>query len=339
MTNQEIRKLLLSDTYDFLRDNPHLGNRIMLLTLGGSHAYGTAHAGSDLDIRGIAAEKPEELIGLEEFEQVLDKNTDTTIYAFNKMFKLLYACNPNTIEILGTEPEDRFYVSKEGQMLIDNAHLFLSKQAQYTFAGYAKDQLIRLKSILARNSGDAEVQRHIVETMDNRIRVFNDRFTPVSREQINLFIDKSDKSTVDEEIFMDISLNRYPLKDFNAILEDLNRMIRAYASVNSRNRKVDDKHLNKHASHLIRLYLMAIDILEKEIIQTKRIQEHDLLVSIINGEYQKPDGSYRDEFFQMLNEYEKRFKYAVENTSLPEVPDKKKVQELKMEINRSILSK
>ena len=66
--------------YDFLRNDPHLGNRIMLLTLGGSHAYGTNNENSDLDIRGITAEFPNEIIGRSNFEQVINHETDTTIY-------------------------------------------------------------------------------------------------------------------------------------------------------------------------------------------------------------------------------------------------------------------
>lgn len=38
--------------------------------------------------------------------------------------------------------------------------------------------------------------------------------------------------------------------------------------------------LGKHMAHLIRLYMMCIDILEKEEIITCRDKEHDLLMSI-----------------------------------------------------------
>ena len=40
MEIKEIREIIKSSEYDFLRNNEHLGNNIILLTVGGSHAYG-----------------------------------------------------------------------------------------------------------------------------------------------------------------------------------------------------------------------------------------------------------------------------------------------------------
>ena len=54
MTIAEIKKMIAGPEYEFLRTNEHLGSRIMFLTLGGSHAYGTNIETSDVDIRGCA---------------------------------------------------------------------------------------------------------------------------------------------------------------------------------------------------------------------------------------------------------------------------------------------
>ena len=92
----DFKELMQSKAYDFLRTNPRLGDRIMLLGLGGSYAYGTNNENSDIDFRGVTLPLPSDLLGLTEFEQYEDGETDTVIYSFNKIVKLLLDCNPNT---------------------------------------------------------------------------------------------------------------------------------------------------------------------------------------------------------------------------------------------------
>lgn len=62
-------QLMNSTEYDFLRKNQRLGNRIILMGLGGSYAYGTNHENSDIDFRGITLNLLSNLLGLTEFEQ------------------------------------------------------------------------------------------------------------------------------------------------------------------------------------------------------------------------------------------------------------------------------
>ena len=100
MKIEEIRKLVKSDAYSFLHKKP-LGDNIILLGLGGSHAYGTNNENSDVDVRGIATNSPEDILTRKGFEQVVNEATDTTVYSLEKIVNLLSNCNPNTIEILG----------------------------------------------------------------------------------------------------------------------------------------------------------------------------------------------------------------------------------------------
>ena len=53
----DIKSILESKEYDFLRSNSLLKGRILFLTVGGSYAYGTNILGSDLDIRGVVLER------------------------------------------------------------------------------------------------------------------------------------------------------------------------------------------------------------------------------------------------------------------------------------------
>ena len=125
-----------------MRKDKNLWNNIIILTLGGSHAYGTNNENSDLDIRGCALNSKMQILTNENFEQFVNEATDTTIYAFNKLVALLSNVNPNTIELLGNKPEHYFYVSPIDQELIDNANLFLSKKCVHSFCGYANQRYI-----------------------------------------------------------------------------------------------------------------------------------------------------------------------------------------------------
>ena len=116
-------------------------------------------------------------------------------------------------------------------------------------------------------------------------------------------------------------------------MNSLTNVLRTYDKLNGRNKKKDEDHLNKHAMHLIRLYLMCLDILENEKIATYRENDRDELLAIRSGKYQNEDGTYKKEFFDMVTEYEKRLEYAKNNTSLPDEPDTKKIEELVMDIN------
>ena len=107
--------------------------------------------------------------------------------------------------------------------------------------------------------------------------------------------------------------------------------------LNNRNKKKDDLHLNKHAMHLVRLYLMCLDLLEKGDIITYREQDREFLLSIRNGKFQNEDHTYRSEFFDMISNFEKRLQYAKENTSLPDEPNTKAVEEFVMRVNEGVI--
>ena len=133
MTIEEIKNLIASPPYDFLRNNEHLKDRMVFLCLGGSHAYGTNVEGSDVDLRGCALNSPSDILGLSNFEQVREDDLDAAIFSFNKLIPLLYGCNPNIIEMLGCKPEHYLYTSDVGVQLIMNRKMFLSQRASYTF--------------------------------------------------------------------------------------------------------------------------------------------------------------------------------------------------------------
>lgn len=335
MTIEQIKEMVNGSAYDFLRTNEHLGRKIIFLTLGGSYSYGTNVETSDVDVRGGALNSESDLLGLTSFEQVVNTQTDTTIYAFNKLVSLLLNCNPNTIEMLGCKPEHYFYISDIGREMIANRKMFLSKRAVHSFGGYANQQLRRLENALARDRlSQARREEHILNSMKGAVKSFESRYTIFKNGSIVLYTDESPREDLDREIFADIQLKKYPVREFNSVINDLTNVIGTYEKLNHRNHKKDDEHLNKHAMHLIRLYLLCLDILEKEDIVTYRGDDLPLLMSIRKGDYQLEDGTYRPEFFEMVSDFEKRLNYAKQNTSLPDNPDMKKVEEFVMSVNR-----
>ena len=320
MTAQEIREKLKTEEYDFLRINPLLDNNIILLTTGGSHAYGTNIETSDLDIRGCAIEQKKHLLTNSTFEQVMDNTTDTTIYSLKKLISLLSACNPNVIEMLGSRPEHYFHVSPAGQMLLDNRKLFLSKAAYRSFGGYASAQLRRLDNKTARTFSEKENEEHIAKRLNEMAKNFPFDFSVSETEE-------------GEKICISGEVKNVPFREFFSDMSILNQTVKEYERNSKRNKHAEEHgKIAKHMMHLLRLYMMAIDILKNEEIVTYRENEHDLLISIRQGAFLDEDRKPTKEFFGLVKEYEDRMQKAMDASKLPEKPNHEKIQKLMMDM-------
>ncbi len=117
----------------------------------------------------------------------------------------------------------------------------------------------------------------------------------------------------------------------------MNTVIREYDKIGKRNKKKDDNHLNKHALHLIRLFMIAIDILDNGIIKTHRTDDLDLLLKIRNGGFPKDDHTFTPEFYEILNHYEHELERATRESLLPDNPDMDKVEEFVEYVNRKAI--
>ena len=137
---KEIKSKLLSQEYDFLRNNSYFGNQIIMLGISGSNSYGTNIDGSDLDIRGISLELPQDLLLLKESRNIADNHTDTTIYQFNSFIKLLVKGQPNMIEMLGLRKEDYLYKNYIFDELLKNKEMFLSQHILHRIKGYTESE-------------------------------------------------------------------------------------------------------------------------------------------------------------------------------------------------------
>jgi predicted nucleotidyltransferase len=340
MKINDIKNKINSDEYSFLRTDFNLNTNIILLGLGGSHAYGVETDTSDIDLRGIALNSKSDILGLNDgFEQFVHNDTDTTIYSFNKMIKLLTGCNPNVIEILGLKPEHYLYLSRIGKELIDNKNLFLSQKAAFTFGAYANAQLRRLDNKAARLTSQSEQEKHILNSIENARFSYKDRFFPFNEgDYINLYTDVSHQDDLDTEIYMDIKLNHYPLRDYKGMWSDMNNIVKEYSKIGHRNQNAIEKgKLSKHMMHLVRLYLMCLDILNEGEIITYREKDHDFLMSIRNGKYLDDNRQPTSEFFDIVDDLEAKFDKAKQTTDLPDNPDYKKINEFVASVNERIV--
>lgn len=333
----QINEAIKAPEYDFLRNDENLGENIVLLGLGGSHAYGTENEHSDLDIRGIATNSKRNILIRKDFEQVVERETDTTIYSFEKIVKLLCECNPNTIEILGLKPEHYLYLSPIGKELLKNKHLFLSKRAIHSFGGYANSQLRRMENKSARLVDQTKMEENILKSIQHADVDFRNKYFDMPEDSIKLYVDASNQEEYDSEIFMDVTLKHYPLRDYSAMWSEMNNIVKAYSKFGKRNQNaVEHNKLAKHMMHLVRLYLMCFDILENGEIVTYREKEHDFLMSIRAGKYLDEQRQPTPEFYKIVDELEKKLELLSVKTDLPEKVDMRKINDFVMSVNEKI---
>ena len=387
----DINEVLKLPEYEFIYTEPRLKDKIALITFGGSIAYGLNTPESDIDIRGIVMPSENDIFGTpyfihdyetknnrlvfgkDGFEQVTDIPTDTTIYTLDKIVKLLYKCNPNTIEILGCRPDHYAMVSEYGQRLIDNAHIFLSKLAYGSFAGYSRAQFQRLKNALGKDTTSKlfqtlsladnieRLQSHLEREYPEyqrdmiTISVTDSHGTPiyingepidirtmvVSYNEVDAVVTANGRIIPDEEIELrcSIDMNNISIANLNGITNEINNAVKDFnKKLAHRNHKKDDYHLCKHAMHLVRLYLMALDILNNGEIVTYREKEHDFLMSIKTGEYyDESSNMFKREFFDIVEDFDKKLQTAYENTKLPDKPNETSVESLIYGIKRDFI--
>ena len=309
----------LGKDYQFLQENEKLKDKLCYLTYSGSVSYGTNTKDSDIDIRGVIKNSIEDILNNKELDSYEDSKTDTVIYGLRKFITLCKNCNPSVIELLATKENHIIYINEAGKLLRDNIDIFLSKKAFVTFSGYAIQQLRRLENALAHDNYDENKKlEHIKKSIDSLIMV-NEKEYKLAGQSMKFYIKNG-------ELYIDCDIKSMSLRKFNQINSDIHNMLRNYDKLNNRNKKKDDKHLYKHAMHLIRLYLTGIDILSGNGVITYREKDLDLLQSIRNQEVSL------DYVFQLADKLESKIHTAYENTNLPDHVDENKINELILKI-------
>lgn len=118
----------------------------ILMVRHGSHAYGLNVATSDEDFKGVTVPPSRYRNGfVDRFEQAESKDPDFVVYDVIKFMKLAADANPSILEVLFIDDDNLLFCSPAGQQLRDARDQFLSRKVRHTYAGYAHQQLKRIR--------------------------------------------------------------------------------------------------------------------------------------------------------------------------------------------------
>lgn len=311
--------------------NFDIDKHTILEVLHGSRAYGTFTPESDYDYKGVAIPPKEYFYGFssvfEQKEEMVAKGHphDKVIYDLRKFMNLASLANPNILDVLFANDADRVSVNKWGEMLLAERDSFLSKKVRHSFAGYAHQQLSRLKSHRAwilnpPKSKPLRVDFGLPEA-GNKV---------VSSSIVGAFETlKADGYSFGGEVMSAIIKE----KQYATALQHWTQYENWKKTRNPVRAAMEAKFSfdGKFALHLIRLGRMCVEILEGKGVIVKRPDAEELL-SIRNGAW-----TY-DQLMGEADQLEKRAEELYTVSTLPHHPDMKKLDALCVEIVESFLS-
>lgn len=121
------------------------GSIPLILTIRGSHAYGTNIESSDVDFTGVYIQSLEDILGFGYKEQINDDKNDIVLYEIKRFLDLLSSNNPNILEILNTPEDCIIYKHPIFDEVLNNRDKFITKICAKSFGGYGKMQIQKAK--------------------------------------------------------------------------------------------------------------------------------------------------------------------------------------------------
>lgn len=313
------------------KDDPEFVNILkqntILRVITGSTSYGLNTETSDVDEKSIVILPKEHFFQLgEPFETLTTHQPDHEYHTLKKFMELANNQNPTILEILNTRDQFILEAHPLGLELRQYADIFLSQNCYQSFGGYAREQLMRLKTGLNRASVDDNL-KYLTETLENLIQSFSEKYPIYNDGTFRLsHVDFNNVGKYD--INLNINYDNIPIQQLYAMVSEIGNTSKTYNKMNSRNRKPEEK-LEKHAMHIIRLLIKGAEILTTGKLDVYCEKDRDFLLGIRQGKYTW------DEIFEMVKEYELQLTQAKERTVLPLRTDRHKIHKLYNELMTS----
>ena len=291
----------------------------IFLVKHGSMAYGTNTPTSDVDEKGVAVPPGREYYyGPKVFEQKdggWEDGHDRCIYDLRKFISLASSCNPNIVEVLYVDKEDRLKLTNVGEILLGMRSLFLSQKAAKTFVGYAVAQLHRIKG---HYKWLHTPPKEPVEGDFTNVHSFSGQ---------GRWERKFGGHEVRVETFGGAAVVHIDHEAFDAAKKDWKNYQEWRAKRNPTRAAIEAEfgYDTKHAYHLIRLLRMGSEILRDGSVIVKR-PDKDELLEIRRGKYKY------DELLTMAEDLKADVDRNLSTSPLPKEVDMEKINHEMMDI-------
>lgn len=117
-----------------------MNHNIIFKAIVGSQAYSTTTANSDIDLKGVYIQSPDDILSFN-YEPQINVTKDETYYEVRRFLELLQAANSTMLELLYM-PSNCILIKKpEFDLILNHRDKFLTKRCLESFGGYATAQI------------------------------------------------------------------------------------------------------------------------------------------------------------------------------------------------------
>jgi len=215
----------------------------------------------DKDVMGVFIGEPEHYLGVQRRKETVEhwhKEWDCVHYEFLKFIGLLIKGNPNVLSLLWLDKKNIISQKPEWDAVLAIKESFVSKQAYYSFNGYAYSQLKKMTAFSFDGYMGAKRKQLVVKNGYDTKNAAN--LIRILRMGIEFLLTgnlRVDRTGMDSEELLDIKLGRWTLekvKDEADSLFEESKLARALSCL--------PEHPDKD-----RINKMCVDVLGKNIMK------------------------------------------------------------------------